>query len=114
MSKGSGGGGYGSKPHVENKNYHLGMGARKQVVAGVAQLGQMQGRHFTEAGGGANSNYHGVPRDAGPFPMNSVGADKFGNEWATNVPCKVGGGATVYKAGTQSQHGSAPKFGDKV
>jgi hypothetical protein len=108
MSKGSGGGGYNSRVHVENKNYHLGMGARKQVVSGVAQQGQAQGNHISgdSSGGGAYSTrYGGVPRDAGPFPMNSVGADKFGNEWATSVPCKVGGGATVYKAGVQSTHG---------
>jgi hypothetical protein len=106
MSKGSGGGGYNSRVHVESKSYHLGMGARKQIVAGVAQLGQAQGSHITGHGARASdTGYHGVPRDAGPFPMNSVGADKFGNEWATNVKCGVGGGATVYKAGTQSTQG---------
>jgi hypothetical protein len=107
MSKGSGhipGGGPASKV-VTSSRYHLGMGARKQLVAGVAQQGQAQGNHFTAHGKAHDSNYGGVERDAGPFPMNSVGADRFGNEWSTSVPCKVGGGANVYKAGTQSRHG---------
>jgi hypothetical protein len=95
--------------------YRLGAGARKQVVAGIAQLGQAQGSHVnTVEGGGKDTGYHGVPRDAGPFPMNSVGADRFGNEWATNVKCGVGGGARIYNAGTQSQHGAPVRYGDKV
>jgi hypothetical protein len=102
---------------VTSSRYHLGQGARKILPAATAELGQRQGNHISgdSSGGGAYSTSWGGARlDAGVFPMGSVGADKFGNQVAVETKCGPGGSRTVYKAGFQSQHGSAPKYGDKV
>jgi hypothetical protein len=55
--KGSGGGGYGSRPHVE-KSVRTGTGSRSARPAGVSQIGQSQGDHVTTYGG-AGTGYRG-------------------------------------------------------
>jgi hypothetical protein len=103
--KGSGGGGYGSRPHVE-KSVRTGTGSRGTHPGGVAQLGQHTGDHTTNRPG--SSGYRGEPlhqdRSFQPVP--------FGNEVALNV--KGGGpgtGRTIYKTGTQCMTG-APDRGN--
>ena len=101
--RGSGGGGYGSRPHVE-KPVKAGTGPRSARPAGVSQLGQMQGDHST-AHGGAPTGYKGERlhhdnRTFQPVP--------FGNEVALNVgKGGCGTGRTLYgQAGSQGTHGA--------
>jgi hypothetical protein len=99
MSRGSGGGGYGSRPHVE-KPVKTGTGSRSANPGGVGQLGNMQGSHVTR---GEESNYRGDPLHSGrsfqPVP--------FGNEVALNVgPGGCGTGRTIYKTGSQGTQGA--------
>jgi hypothetical protein len=97
--KGSGGGGYGSRPHVE-KSVRTGTGSRGTRPAGVAQIGNAWGNHATHEG---RTDYTGErlhnDRNFQPVP--------FGNEVALNV--KGGGpgkGRTVMPAGGQGTHGA--------
>jgi len=98
--KGSGGGGYGSRPHVE-KPIKTGSGSRGTHPGGVAQLGQHVGDHTTNRPG--SSGYRGEPlhNDRNFQPV------KFGNELATNVgKGGPGAGRTLYgQSGQQGQHG---------
>src|SRR6516165_10841870 len=99
--KGSGGGGYGSRPHVE-KPIKTGAGSRGTHPGGVAQLGQHTGDHTTNRPG--SSGYRGEPlhnnRSFQPVP--------FGNEVAVNVgKGGCGTGRTLYgQAGSQGTHGA--------
>jgi hypothetical protein len=101
MSKGSGGGGYHSRPHVE-KPVKTGTGSRSTNPGGVGQLGNKQGNHLTH-GRGATS-YTGEPFHSG----RSFNPVPFGNAVALNV--KGGGpgtGRTLYaQSGSQGCHGS--------
>jgi len=98
--RGSGGGGYGSRPHVE-KPVKTGSGSRGTHPGGVAQLGQHVGDHTTNRPG--SSGYRGEPlhQDRSFQPV------KFGNELATNVgKGGPGAGRTLYgQSGQQGQHG---------
>jgi hypothetical protein len=98
--KGSGGGGYGSRPHVE-KSVRTGSGSKSTRPAGIAMFGQMQGTHITH---GKESNYRGerLHNDRNFQPV------KFGNEVALNVgKGGCGTGRTLYgQAGSQGTHGS--------
>jgi len=98
--KGSGGGGFGSRPHVE-KPVRTGTGSRGTHPGGVAQLGQHVGDHTTNRPG--SSGYRGEPlhNDRNFQPV------KFGNELATNVgKGGPGAGRTLYgQSGQQGQHG---------
>ena len=98
--RGSGGGGYGSRPHVE-KSVRTGTGSRGTHPGGVAQLGQHTGDHTTNRPG--SSGYRGEPlhNDRNFQPV------KFGNELATNVgKGGPGAGRTLYgQSGQQGQHG---------
>jgi hypothetical protein len=91
---GSGGGGYGSKPHV-SKPMRQGQQRERIRHAGVAQIGQAQGNHFTGRGGDA-SGYGGVN-----FSTNKTGyPSQLGNELTTpNGP--KGQGRTVHRSGSQ-------------
>ena len=97
--KGSGGGGYGSRPHTE-QSVKTGTGSRSARPAGVAQTGQSQGDHVTEYGG-RDSRYRGErlhnDRSFQPTP--------FGNEIAANTVCKPGGSREVLRSGGQGTHG---------
>ena len=102
--KGSGGGGYGSRPHVE-KSVRTGTGSRSANPAGVGQLGEMQGSHVTR---GEESSYRGDPLHSG----RSFQPVKFGNEVALNVgKGGCGTGRTIYKTGSQGMTG-APAAGN--
>jgi len=103
MARGSGGGGYGSRPHVE-KPVKTGSGSRNARPAGVAQLGQIQGDHTTNRPG--SSGYTGEKLH-GPASRNAQFAP-FGNEIAGNVGRGgPGAGRTLYgQAGSQGTHGS--------
>jgi len=100
MTRGSGGGGYHSRPHVE-KPVKTGSGSRGTHPGGVAQLGQHVGDHTTNRPG--SSGYRGEPlhNDRNFQPV------KFGNELATNVgKGGPGAGRTLYgQSGQQGQHG---------
>jgi hypothetical protein len=101
MSKGSGGGGYHSRQHVE-KSVKTGTGSRGTHPGGVAQLGQHVGDHTTNRPG--SSGYRGEPlhQDRSFQPV------KFGNEVALNVgKGGCGTGRTLYgQSGSQGTHGS--------
>jgi hypothetical protein len=97
--RGSGGGGYHSRQHVE-KPVRTGSGSRSTNPGGVGQLGQKQGSHITHEG---DSKYRGEPLHSGrsfqPVP--------FGNQVALNV--KGGGpgtGRTIHACGSQGLQGS--------
>jgi hypothetical protein len=99
--KSSGGGGYGSRQHVE-KPVRTGTGSHATTPGYVGQLGEKQGSHVTSHD---DSNYRGeIMHRGGTLPT------KFGNEVAANTVCGVGGSRTIYSAGSQSGsggHGSA-------
>jgi hypothetical protein len=98
VTGGSGGGGYGSAQHVSVGN-RLGQPARGKRPRHVAGYGQMHGDHVTDgSGGGRVRGDPTIPR----FTNSPVNAgQQLGNAWAANVPCGVGGGATVMKSGSQ-------------
>ena len=101
MTKGSGGGGYHSRQHVE-KSVRTGTGSRGTRPAGVAMFGTMQGDHST-AHGGAPTGYKGekLHSDRSFQPV------KFGNEVALNVgKGGCGTGRTIHATGSQGTHGS--------
>jgi hypothetical protein len=100
--RGSGGGGYGSRPHVE-KSIRTGSGSRGTHPGGVAQLGQHVGDKATH-GNSKGTGYRGEPlhNDRSFQPV------KFGNELATNVgKGGPGAGRTLYgQSGLQGTHGA--------
>jgi len=104
--KGSGGGGYGSRQHVE-KPVKTGTGSRNARPAGVSQFGYSYGDHTTNRPG--SSGYTGEKLH-GPADRNFQ-PTKFGNEVALNVgKGGCGTGRTIYASGSQSGsagHGSA-------
>jgi len=98
MSKGTGGGGYGSRPHVE-KSVKTGTGSRSARPAGVANIGLMYGTHVTDR---RESDFRGerLHNDRNFQPV------KFGNEVALNVgKGGPGAGREVMPCGGQGQHG---------
>src|SRR5262249_6256060 len=102
MARGSGGGGYGSRQHVE-KAVKTGTGSRSARPAGVSQLGQMQGDHVTTHGGGktdyTGERLHNPERNFQPVP--------FGNAVALNVgKGGCGTGRTIHSSGSQGTHGA--------
>src|SRR5262245_25720570 len=100
MTRGSGGGGYGSRPHVE-KFVRTGSGSASTRPAGVAQIGNAWGNHATHKG---RTDYTGERlhnRDGNVQPV------KFGNEVALNVGRGgPGAGRQVHASGSQSCHGN--------
>jgi hypothetical protein len=103
IGKGSGGGGYGSKPHVQVPQ-KLGRGASRVVPGGVAQYGQRVGNHFNSAeGGGGHSEYGGIDPFSGGT-LRGLGTQQLGNEWAVKAGARQGPGKSataVYKSGQQ-------------
>jgi hypothetical protein len=98
MARGSGGGGYHSRPHVE-KPVKTGTGSRGVHEGGVGQLGEKQGNHVTST---VNTEYRGHPlhNDRSFQPV------KFGNEMALNCGKDGRGGRTNYgTSGSQGCHG---------
>jgi len=100
------GGGIKSRVNV-SVGQRLGSGSKAINHAGVAQIGQRQGNHFTEPGrdGRMQSRYGGVDMySAGPG-FNKV---KYGNEVAKNVGGGgPGTGRTIYASGSQCRTGAA-------
>src|SRR6516164_11434455 len=98
MARGSGGGGYGSRPHVE-KPVRTGTGSRGTHPGGVAQLGQHV-RDKATHGNSKGTGYRGEPlhnnRSFQPSP--------FGNEIAAKTVCKPGGSREVMSSGSQGTH----------
>jgi hypothetical protein len=91
------GGGIASNKNVA-PGYRHGQPKKRTIPAGVAQLGQRQGNHFTRGG---PSGYGGVPVFGGQgYPS------ELGNKRAVETPCGVGGGRTIYKTGTQGMTGT--------
>jgi hypothetical protein len=99
--KGSGGGGYGSRPHVE-KPVKTGSGSHSTRPAGTAQIGYAVGDHTTNRPG--SSGYKGEKLHS---PERNFQPVKFGNELATNVgKGGPGAGRTLYgQSGQQGCHG---------
>jgi hypothetical protein len=99
--KGSGGGGYGSRPHVE-KSVRTGTGSHSTRPGGVGQIGQKQGSHVTRY---SDSDYRGERLHN---PAKDFQPVKFGNEVALNVgKGGCGTGRTLYgQAGSQGTHGA--------
>jgi hypothetical protein len=79
----------------------FGRSAKGPTPGHVTQHGYAIGDHITEKREG--SGYRGEPR-FGAAPHNA--GQQLGNAWAAGVKCGVGGGATVYKSG--SQHSLPP------
>ena len=73
MSKGSGGGGYHSRQHVE-KSVRTGSGSKSTRPAGVSQIGYMVGDHTTNRPG--SSGYRGEPL----HNNRNFNPTKYGNE----------------------------------
>jgi hypothetical protein len=100
MTRGSGGGGYHSRPHVE-KPIKTGTGSRSARPAGVSQIGTSWGNHVTTHGG-SSTDYRGerLHNDRTFDPV------KFGNELALNVGPNGRGGRTNHgSSGSQGLHG---------
>ena len=99
--KGSGGGGYGSRPHVE-KPVKTGTGSRSTRPAGVEQIGKSWGDHVTHRGDSTGYTGERLHNDRSFQPV------KFGNEVALNVgKGGCGTGRTLYgQAGSQGTHGA--------
>ena len=95
--KGSGGGGYGSRPHVDVRAPKAEPKPYAKRPAGVAQIGNMVGDHITNRD---STGYKGERMDRGRGYAPPVGP-------TDNVAaCGVGGGRTIYKTGQQQQYGS--------
>jgi hypothetical protein len=101
--KGSGGGGYGGKQHVEG-SVRTGSGSRNARPAGATNIGLMYGDHTTNRPG--SSGYRGEKLH-GPAERNFQPV-KFGNEVALNVgKGGCGTGRTLHgQAGSQGTHGA--------
>ena len=99
--KGSGGGGYGSRPHTE-QSVRTGSGSKSTRPAGTAQVGLMYGTHVTNR---RESDYRGEKLHN---PERNFQPTKFGNEVALNVgKGGCGTGRTLYgQAGSQGTHGT--------
>jgi len=110
MARGSGGGGYGSRQHVE-KPVRTGSGSKSTRPAGVSQIGYQVGDHTTNRPG--SSGYrgekpHSPERNFQPVP--------FGNQIATNVgKGGPGTGRTLHgQSGSQGCHGQPAPGGPKI
>jgi hypothetical protein len=99
MARGSGGGGYHTRQHVE-KSVKTGKGSYATTPGYVGQLGNKQGNHPTR---GEPTSYRGEPMHSGP----SFQPVPFGNQVALNVgKGGPGTGRTVYKTGSQGMTGN--------
>jgi hypothetical protein len=105
VTGGSGGGGYGSAPHVQ-VGQRLGNPARGKMPGHVAGYGQMHGDHVTDGhgGGGKVKGDWQIPK-WGNAPHNA--GQPLGNQIAEQTVCGPGGSRTVYgKSGMQGTHGA--------
>jgi len=101
MARGSGGGGYHTRQHVE-KSVKTGTGSRGTRPAGTAQIGIMYGDKATH-GDPKGSAYRGerLHHDRSFQPV------KFGNEVALNVGRGgCGTGRDIHARGSQGVHGA--------
>jgi hypothetical protein len=98
--RGSGGGGYGSRPHTE-QSVRTGTGSRGTRPGGAESIGKIYGDHVTNKD---NTGYRG-PKFHDDKSFQPV---KFGNEVALNVgKGGCGTGRTLYgQAGSQGTHGT--------
>src|SRR5215472_8250132 len=100
MATGSGGGGYGSRQHVETP-VRTGSGNRGVREGGAESLGQSYGSHITNK---SDTGYRGPKFHSDRNPSMSV---PFGNEVAGNVgKGGPGTGGTLHgQSGSQGCHG---------
>jgi hypothetical protein len=92
------GGGANSRVNVE-PGYRHGRQKKRTIPAGVAQIGQRQGNHFTHGG---SSDYGGVNLFGGQgYPS------KLGNRLAVETNCGPGGSREVMRSGSQGMSGPA-------
>jgi hypothetical protein len=104
MAKSKAGGGIKSRVNVE-PGYRHGQQKKRTIPAGVAQIGQRQGNHFTHGG---STDYSGVNLFGGQgYPS------RLGNRVAVETNCGPGGSRTIYKTGTQGVTG-APAQGNPM
>jgi hypothetical protein len=96
--KGSGGGGYGSRPHVE-KSVKTGSGSHGTRPGGAASLGQAYGSHVTNKD---DTGYRGPKFHSDQ----SFQPTPFGNQIAANTVCGPGGSRQVTNSGSQGTHGA--------
>jgi hypothetical protein len=98
------GGGIKSRQKVE-VGYRHGQQKKRTIPAGVAQIGQRQGNHFTH---GLSSDYGGVSLFGGQgYPS------KLGNRLAVETKCGAGGSREVMKTGSQGVHGNVERGNPK-
>jgi hypothetical protein len=100
MSKGhKPAGGIKSRVNV-SPGVRTGSGSKGISEGWVGQKGQLQGSHTTD---GKETSYRGEPK----FSGKNFQPVKFGNEVSLNVgPGGCGTGRTIYKTGSQDQHGA--------
>jgi len=100
MATGSGGGGYGSRQHVETP-VRTGSGNRGVREGGAESIGKSYGSHITNK---SDTGYRGPKFHSDRNPAMSV---PFGNEKALDVgKGGCGTGRTLYgQAGAQGTHG---------
>ena len=99
--RGSGGGGYHSRQHVE-KSVRTGSGSKSTRPAGVAQIGYIVGDKATHERG--STGYRGEKLHS---PERNFQPVKFGNEVSLNVgKGGPGTGRDVHACGSQGVHGS--------
>jgi hypothetical protein len=100
MAKGSGGGGYHSRQHVE-KPVKTGTGSKGTRPGGAEGIGKSYGSHITNK---SDTGYRGPQFYTGKQFQSGV---KFGNEVALNVgKGGCGTGRTIHSTGSQGTHGS--------
>jgi hypothetical protein len=99
MTRGSGGGGYGSRPHVE-KSVKTGSGNRGVRESGAESIGKSYGSHITNK---SDTGYRGPKFHSDRNPPMSV---PFGNEKALAVG-KGGCGTDrdIHERGSQGMQG---------
>jgi hypothetical protein len=102
QSKSGGGGGYGSRQHVET-SVRTGMRARQMRQAGVSQIGEAVGSHATNK---ADTGYRGDPVHGSFRPSGSPGGVKLGNEVAAATKAGPGGSREILKSGSQGLQGA--------
>ena len=93
------------RKNLVHPGVRTGSSSKAMNHAGVAQIGQRQGNHFTQGGadGRMESRYGGVDIYSDGPGYNKA---KYGNEVAKNVGAGgPGTGRTVYASGTQCRTG---------
>jgi len=98
--------------NVRGIGYRQGQQKKRVIPAGIAQLGQKQGNHFTNGSTGRKESSYGGVTSFGGTGYRS----ELGNEAALNCAgnkAKPGCDRTIYKSGSMGTHG-APASGNPM